>query len=54
VAIGTTACALEFCQEYYDYLENCLHWTVGRPEWRTFHGLVEISTKWEINKELNE
>jgi ABC-type polysaccharide/polyol phosphate transport system ATPase subunit len=46
VSIGTTACALEFCQEYYDYLEGCLRWTIGQPLWRTFHGVIEVQTKW--------
>jgi ABC-type polysaccharide/polyol phosphate transport system ATPase subunit len=50
VGIGATACALEFCEEYYDYLEGCLRWTVGRPEWRTFHGLVDLPTDWRIEK----
>ena len=51
VAIGATACALEFCQEYYDYLEGCLHWTVGRPSWRNFHGVMELQTKWSFSKD---
>jgi len=46
VSIGATACALEFCQEYYDYLEGCLHWVVGHPSWRTFHGVLELQTNW--------
>jgi ABC-type polysaccharide/polyol phosphate transport system ATPase subunit len=50
VAVGATACALEFCQEYYDYLEGCLRWTVGRPSWRNFHGVMELPTQWLINK----
>ena len=51
VAIGATACALEFCHEYYDYLEGCLHWTVGRPSWRNFHGVMELQTKWSFSKD---
>ena len=50
VAIGVTACALEFCQEYYDYLEDCLRWTVASPSWRTFHGLMELPTQWSMDK----
>jgi ABC-type polysaccharide/polyol phosphate transport system ATPase subunit len=51
VSIGTTACALEFCEEYYDYLEGCLQWTVGPPSWRTFHGVMELQTKWSYSSD---
>jgi lipopolysaccharide transport system ATP-binding protein len=50
VSIGATACALEYCEEYYDYLEGCIQWTVGRPAWRTFHGLMELPTRWAFEK----
>ena len=51
VSMGATACALEFCQEYYDFLEGCLRWTVGQPSWRTFHGVMELKTKWYFSKD---
>ncbi len=50
VSIGATACDLEFCQEYYDYLEGCLHWVIGHPNWRTFHGMMELPTRWSIDQ----
>jgi len=49
VAVGATGCSLEMAEKYYDFFESCLHWVVGKPAWRTFHGIIEMTPKWQVH-----